>query len=80
MSRPRKVKDRKDFLKRIKSAGYYLLKITKHAKYKNDDVNYTISISTGRKFCIPLHMRLLKEIQDKQLEHDLRVSKANNGS
>ena len=69
----RKVKDRKDFLKRIKDAGYYLVKITKHARYTNEESNDSIHVPTGKKFSIPLHMRLLKEIQAK-------LDRANNGS
>ena len=57
----KKVTNRKEFLKKLKQQGFILVKRGNHDKYKNYDLNHSISVPTGR-FSIPLHNRLLKEI------------------
>jgi predicted RNA binding protein YcfA (HicA-like mRNA interferase family) len=63
-----KIKDRKTFLKIIRKAGYVLVRNRGHATYKNEEVDFSIAVPTGKKFSIPLHNRLLKNIRQAKLD------------
>jgi predicted RNA binding protein YcfA (HicA-like mRNA interferase family) len=66
----RKVTNRKDFLKKLKQQGFVLVKRGNHDKYKNYDLNKSIAVPTSKKFSIPLHNRLLKEIKTQTYRVD----------